>query len=50
MEPTTKLIIALLVAYAPFIWYFIALAYKMMNLTESEIRARERNETHYWGE
>ena len=42
MEPTHKLIIAMLVAYIPFIWYWVSLAIKEMKETEAEKRRRLR--------
>ena len=50
MEPTTKIIIAMLVAYAPFLWYWYLVVRKLTNLTDAEKRARDREIEHYWGE
>jgi hypothetical protein len=40
----------MLVAYAPFFWYWISVIRKLTNLTDAEIRARDREIEHYWGE
>ena len=51
MEPTHKLIIVMLIAYAPFIWYWISVIRKLTSLTPAEKeRARYRQTEHYWGE
>ena len=40
----------MLVAYAPFIWYWVGVIRKISLLTDADRRARDREETHYWGE
>lgn len=50
MEPTTKLIIAMLVAYAPFIWYWITTIKRITSLSDADRRKHKVEPKHYWGE
>lgn len=50
MEPTTKLIIAMVIAYIPFIWYLISVIRAEAKRTDAERRKYKRSSKHYWGE
>lgn len=50
MEPTYKLIIAMTIAYAPFILYWIAYIRRINRITAAERRRHGEHIDHYWGE
>jgi hypothetical protein len=50
MEPTTKIIIAMIIAYTPFFWYWISVIRAETQRTDADRRKYKRSRKHYWGE
>lgn len=50
MEPTTRLIIGLLIAYTPFILYWVSVIRVQTKITDADKRKHKRKLQHYWGE